>query len=183
MISVYREALRTMSHIESVTHKFLVKGHTQNEGDSVHATIEKQVKRTLKSGPIFLPSQYITAIACAKRNSNPYKVIEMCHKDFLELKNLPGHNVVGMKITEVCAYKVTKDEKRVFFKTSYGEDIFDEAEEKVEEARTRKSSKKEKLVYFYKSKLPINAKKKAGLLELLNKGLIPKVYSSFYHSL
>lgn len=34
--------------IKSTTHKFLITGYTQNEGDNVHSVIEKAIKRALK---------------------------------------------------------------------------------------------------------------------------------------
>ena len=39
---------------ENLTHKFLIKGHTQNEGDSVHSLIERKTKQALKSGPVLI---------------------------------------------------------------------------------------------------------------------------------
>lgn len=53
--------------IKSISHKFLIKGHTQNEGDSVHSVIEKSVTRALKSGPVYVPAQFITLIQNAKK--------------------------------------------------------------------------------------------------------------------
>ncbi|XP_045763000.1 uncharacterized protein LOC123865809 [Maniola jurtina] len=34
-------------NIASITHKFLIRGHTQNEADSVHSLIEKEIKKNL----------------------------------------------------------------------------------------------------------------------------------------
>lgn len=45
--------------IKSITHKYLVTGHTQNKGDNFHSLIEKNIKQALKSGPISTPSQYV----------------------------------------------------------------------------------------------------------------------------
>lgn len=58
MFFMYAYALKTLP-IKSITHKFLIKGHTQNEGDAVHSTIEREVKKILKFGPIYVPAQYI----------------------------------------------------------------------------------------------------------------------------
>ena len=33
-------------NVRSIEHKFLICGHTQNEGDNVHSVIEKQIKKT-----------------------------------------------------------------------------------------------------------------------------------------
>lgn len=65
--------LYAVSHlnIASITHKFLIRGHTQNEADSVHSLIEREVKKNLKSGPIYSPHQYVTLIKNAKKVNLP----------------------------------------------------------------------------------------------------------------
>lgn len=52
--------------INSIMHKYLIRGHTKNEGDTIHSIIEKSMKRSKKSGPIYVPDQLVTII----RNSN-----------------------------------------------------------------------------------------------------------------
>lgn len=74
--------------IKSITHKFLIKGHNQNEGDCIHSVIEKQVKRALKSGPIYHPAHYVSLMQTAKKTGKPYKVIELGHSDFFNFKDL-----------------------------------------------------------------------------------------------
>ena len=81
MLALYIYAVK-MFGIDSITHKFLVKGHTQNEADSAHSLIERQVKRILKSGPICSPETFVTAIRAAKKKGDPFKVKEFCYKDF-----------------------------------------------------------------------------------------------------
>jgi hypothetical protein len=53
--------------VKAITHKFLIKGYSQNESDNVHSMIEKHVKRSSKAGPIFHPGQYISQIFTAKK--------------------------------------------------------------------------------------------------------------------
>jgi type IV secretory pathway VirB4 component len=60
-ISMYMHIV-THFKIKSITHKFLITGHTQSEGDNVHWIIEKAVKRHLKSEAIYVPAQYVTII-------------------------------------------------------------------------------------------------------------------------
>jgi hypothetical protein len=69
--------------INSITHKYLIIGHSQNEGDSDHSVTEKQTKCSLKPGPFFVPEQYVFLIRTAKRTGNPYKVEEMSSDNFL----------------------------------------------------------------------------------------------------
>ena len=72
--------------IKSITHKFLIKGHTQNEGDNTHSVIEKAVKKAMRSGPIYTPNEYVRIIRSAKKTGNPFKVTELSHSDFLDWK-------------------------------------------------------------------------------------------------
>ncbi|XP_060810179.1 uncharacterized protein LOC106142604 isoform X1 [Amyelois transitella] len=84
LLTAYAYAVQKMK-VKSVTHKFLIRGHSQNEGDNVHSVIEKQVKRFLKSGPIYVPQQYITLIQTAKKTGKPYRVTEMTYDKFRNL--------------------------------------------------------------------------------------------------
>lgn len=68
IISLYMYAVSTLKSVQSITHKFLITGHTQNEGDHVHSVIEKAVVKSRKSGPICVPEQYATIIRQAKKN-------------------------------------------------------------------------------------------------------------------
>lgn len=42
--SLYSYAVTIFDNIHTITHKYLIKGHTQNEGDNVHSLIEKEIK-------------------------------------------------------------------------------------------------------------------------------------------
>lgn len=66
----------------NITHTFLEKGHTQNEGDSVHANIERNKKNTV----IYVPSEWYNIIRTSKVNGDPYKVIEMNQSEFFDFK-------------------------------------------------------------------------------------------------
>lgn len=67
IIAMYLFAVSHLEFINSITHKYLITGHSQNEGDNAHSVIEKQVKLALKSGPIFVPEQYVALIRTAKK--------------------------------------------------------------------------------------------------------------------
>ena len=82
MIALYLYAVNRFENIHAITHKFLIKGHTQNEGDSAHSLIERQMKRLLKSGPIYVPESFVTAIRMARKTGTPFSVHEMMYSDF-----------------------------------------------------------------------------------------------------
>lgn len=68
-----------------ITHVFLEKGHTHNEGDSMHSVIE----RKCKGNDIFTLQQWIGLIKTAKRSkTNPYKVIEVKQDMIYDFKDL-----------------------------------------------------------------------------------------------
>ncbi|XP_050516591.1 uncharacterized protein LOC126891457 [Diabrotica virgifera virgifera] len=74
--------------IKSIVHKFFEVGHGQNEGDSSHSIIEKNIKIALKSGPIFLPAQYSAIISTASKTGSTFKINEMSHNEFVDLKKM-----------------------------------------------------------------------------------------------
>lgn len=67
IIALYVYAVYHLDFLKSITHKFLIKGHTQNEGDNVHSLIERGVSKALKSGPIYTPDQYVHIITTRAR--------------------------------------------------------------------------------------------------------------------
>lgn len=186
MVAAYAYAVRKYPQINTITHKYLVTGHTQNEGDSVHSTIEKQIKRTLKSGPIYVPSQYAQIIKMAKKRGEPYKVNELSHSDFYSIKSLSELLKITFTKIKITSIRVLKIEKqfanKLFFKTSYTEGQFQEAE------LSRKDiglfgSDLPVLTPAYKTSLKIKDNKKSDLLSLLRNNHIPQFYANFYKHL
>jgi len=55
--ALYLHAVRTLN-VQSIRHYYFERGHTQNEGDSVHALIERSAKRVNVHGP----SQWYTLV-------------------------------------------------------------------------------------------------------------------------
>lgn len=132
LLSVYAYAVINL-RVKSITHKFLIRGHSQNEGDNVHSVIEKQIKRHLKSGSIYTPQTYSTLIRTAKKTGNPYKVVEMTHEQFYDVKVLQeswGNNFnidedkTQIKWHDIKMLKVEKEHPESFFyKTSFEDKI------------------------------------------------------------
>lgn len=67
VLSAYSYAVNTFPKLRSISHKYLIRGHSQNEGDNVHSVIEKQVRRHIKACPIYVPQQYVTLITMSKK--------------------------------------------------------------------------------------------------------------------
>ncbi|CAH2106510.1 unnamed protein product [Euphydryas editha] len=81
-------ALRKYPNIKSITHKYLTAGDTQNEGVAVHSTIGKSIKKTLRSGPIYVPRQNAVIIRNAKKKGKPDNVNKISYNDFFSMKSL-----------------------------------------------------------------------------------------------
>lgn len=63
----------------TIKHTFLEKRHTQQEGDSVHALIERL---------IYIPLEWFSLERWATQDGKPYNVVEMKHHDFHNFKEL-----------------------------------------------------------------------------------------------
>ena len=185
MVAMYYYAIVKYPQIKSITHKFLITGHTQNEGDSVHSVIERQIKRALKGGPIYIPGHYAQLIRSAKKNGKPYQVTELCHKDFYNIKSLNEQLQISfgsLKITEVKILMINRNNlNRIFIKTSY------EACEYQEINITKRSIEINLnipiLKPLYKRKLNLKDSKKEDLLSLLHANHIKRFYADFYENL
>lgn len=181
-------------NIKSITHKFLVSGHTQNEGDNAHSVIEKNIKRCLKSGPIYTPDQYVTLVKTAKKTGTPYTVMELSYEDFFDLKKLTmqtsfnfNKDTLGgnVKFMDASIFKVERENlDRFYYKTSYDNDLdYKIVNIKPKNTRTSITFDHVQLVPAYKDSLPIPKKKHDDLMYLLNSNAIKKCHSHFYNSL
>ncbi|CAG9814764.1 unnamed protein product [Phaedon cochleariae] len=177
-------------NIKSITHKYLIRGHTQNEGDAIHSVIERALKRTKKSGPIYVPDQYITVIQNARKKGNPVEVKEMGYADFVDIKSLyddMGINISrdidgnDFKINNIRIMQFERGADVFRFKTSY----------KQEEwsfvsfwPRRRRSELKDietvTLKHAYSENIKISENKRKDLKSLIEANIIPKFYRYFY---
>jgi len=71
------------AHNVQIEQKFLVKGHTQMECDSVHSLIERQSK----GEDIFLPYDFVKIIKKSRKNLKPLDVELLTYKYFLDFKD------------------------------------------------------------------------------------------------
>lgn len=190
MVATYQYAVKIYSKLRSITHKFLIKGHTQNEGDAAHSLIQRNISMALKSSPIYVPDQYITLIKTAKKKGTPFVVHELAHDSFLDLKCLGVGNFVtsedGQKVkwSDIKILKVHREHKHQFlYKTSYESEAF------ISVSTLTKKMSKSSINYnivpkkLYNHKLTISETKKQGILKLIEKNIIPKYYQSFYQNL
>lgn len=175
-----------------IVHRFLEKGHTQNEGDSMHAIIENARKRL---SAIYTPDQWVSLIRMAKVTGKPYIVTEMSQNDFFSFSQFvtfqnwkKSSDGISVKISQIKETKyLPETESEVWFKYQYDEEPLRLCL-KQNIAKTRRSVAKssqdiQELPLLYTQTLGIDEKKLNGLKELCRKNLIPKLYQNFYDSL
>lgn len=192
MIATYLYAVEVFN-ITSITHKYLVRGHSQNEGDAVHSIIEKSVKKAKKSGPIYVPDQYVSIIRNSKKKGNPLDIKEMSFGDFFNVKNL--HNEIApsllksisgdeFKISAVRLLQFEKGSEVFRFKTSYKQLEWDCVDFGPKKRRLSdvKTLKEIKMKPAYTKKITITDNKKKDLKSLLDGGIIPQFYKPFFDS-
>nr|CAH7732169.1 unnamed protein product [Callosobruchus chinensis] len=199
MLSAYLYAISHFKYIRSITHKYLITGHSQNEGDSAHSVIERQITRHLKSSAIYTPEQYYTLIRTAKKTGKPYKVTEMCYSDFFDLKNLVSQMEYNnfskntdndaFKLSELKICTVSKDNLHtVFYKNSYTEEVYKQIIVRGPSRKKRDLSDDQNFIpeQAYKRKPGISEKKKDSLLSLFRnprKQTVPQTYLDYYKNL
>lgn len=192
MATLYLYAV-TYLNIPSITHNYLIVGHTQNEGDSVHSVIEKQKIRLLKGGSIYSPQQWVTVIQSAKKTGKPFKVHELNYQHFINFKQLTSNmgnnfnkNNLGQKVVwkDIKVLKVSKEHPdRLFYKTSNEEPDFGEI---IIINKTRNAKKKNNVLELSKlfTEPPgISKEKKKDLIHLCESNLIPENYQYFFKQL
>ncbi|CAH0752011.1 unnamed protein product [Diatraea saccharalis] len=84
VLSMIRYALSQCKDITTIQINYLIPGHTYMPVDSVHATIETKIRKSV----IWAPSQWPTVMEFARQNPEPYKVQVLKGKDFIGFENV-----------------------------------------------------------------------------------------------
>jgi hypothetical protein len=110
-----------VAHNIVIEQKYLEPGHTQMEVDSVHATIE----RNLKDKIINLPADYVPICQKARKKPAPYQVKYLTHDFFLNFDPIqryktirPGRGKGDLKVTDIRALRYTP-EGEIYYKASF----------------------------------------------------------------
>ncbi|XP_060806519.1 uncharacterized protein LOC132903184 [Amyelois transitella] len=171
-----------------ICHRFLEKGHTQQEGDSVHAMIEKSSKR--KS--IYSPEEWYTLVRWCKTSGDPYEVINITQNMFLDFKgcldnlkwdkNTDNETVKWSKIREVV---VKSDFPNTIF---YKYNLHEEESKRIDLLQKRNTrSRRDNILnepnVCYDDTLMITHSKYNDLVNLCEQNLIPFRYHEFYKNL
>lgn len=167
-----------VKHGKTVVQKYLEKGHTQMEVDSVHANIEK----TLKNKNIYSPLDYIEACKMARCQPEKYDVQYLNYNYFLDYSETskmryqsirPGTKTGDPHVTDVKQLKYTTS-GLIAYKLQHN-DTWSNL------PRNPKKLKTSQFPALYKSKLPLPKRKYQDLIDLLH--VLPEKYHQFYKSL
>lgn len=161
--------------------KYLCKGHTQMECDSVHASIE----RKLKNREVHTPADYIAVTREARQKPFPYIAVDIDHTffvDYTEPKReiyssiRPGKVVSDPTVNDVVNYKYTSD-KGIEFKLDFDNDDFAKLPQR------KLATFDANICYkpLYRSRIKIKKQKWLHLQEL--KAVLPQAVHSFYDNI
>ncbi|XP_063390030.1 uncharacterized protein LOC134675631 [Cydia fagiglandana] len=190
--SLYSYAVTCFENIHTITHKYLIKGHTQNEGDNVHSLIEKEIKRNKKSGPIYTPYQYVTLIKNSRKTGKPFHVMELTFDFFIDFQKLQenwGYNYNEDEHKNILAWNAIKvlkfckaEQFVIYYKTSYSQNEFTKIN--IRNKRKKMPGPGEiALKKAFSQKQELGEHKKKDLRDLINHNLIPSYYADFYSSI
>ncbi|KAJ0170598.1 hypothetical protein K1T71_013969 [Dendrolimus kikuchii] len=182
----------------SISHRFFETGHSQNEGDSMHACIE----RNLKNKVVYTPDQIYNIILNSRVTGEKYCVKELEQSDIYDIKQLvEPHNWRRDKDGEIIHWadvmevKTTHlQENKLFFRYNF-EDAYSELDTNPQSTlnirrRGRKRTQVTPIVLgnielqqAYHQPIPITKALHTDLMSLCKSGAIPRFYHPFYDSL
>lgn len=178
------------SKIETIDLKFLVRGHTQMEVDSMHGSIETAKKHAT----VFVPSDWYNIVRLARRNK-PYIIIPLTYGSFLDFKSYMSDcntkvDSVGKQVkwNSIRWIRLEKSNLSVFkVKYNFDDDVFTIVPLK-KTRKTRRSQQDEVVLpnqapQLYHHLLPISSEKKKDLRRLCESEVIPSLYHRFYNEL
>lgn len=165
----------------TITHRFLEKGHTQNEGDSVHSVIERAREHKI----INTPEEWKLLIRWAK-SENPYKVRDLKREqvyDFKELlkkrnwaKNTQNEKIMWTKIREFIIEESQPN------KLHYKYSLEDDSMTLIIRKQTRNIIT-ETLKNTYSGPIDITNDKYKDIISLCETGIIPEKYHPYFRAL
>lgn len=185
-------------HID-ITHRFFVGGHSQNEGDSMHACIE----RALKNKAVYTPDQIYNIIMNAKVSGQKYIVKEMQRSEIVDIKELVEprkwlHDKNGEKVrwSNVMEVSVSRtNPNSLLFKYDYDEEYHELDFEMLTTSRGNQGRRRGKkhevsktidsieLKPAYNNPLSITKALYDDLQSLRNSQAIPRHCHAFYNNL
>ncbi|KAF4533572.1 hypothetical protein B566_EDAN001058, partial [Ephemera danica] len=166
----------------TIVQKFLIPGHSQNEADIVHSSIENSVRNK----ELYSLEEYVAAVEGMKRDeassgragATAYQVELVSHMKFENLENCKFYSSIcpeqgpGTSLYQLRAIKYTP-EGTIFYKLKISEE-WTPMPHKLSQPSTNISSK-------YTEQIPISAAKYRDLQKL--KSFVPAEHHQFYEQI
>ena len=171
---------------QEIRHGFFVRGHSENESDSIHSRIEA----TSKHVNVYTTPQWATIIQSAKKSKPHYLVTEMIQEDFLDFKGMSKQFTNMNKTTErdninfllIRMYSVRKGDPCVQLHYHLNQPT---TQMNLFQSGRRSVAINVDMTPFplYSGQLCIDNKIYKDLGDMCERGIIPKAYHAFYKSL
>lgn len=110
ILSMIKHFLEKSNNLKVIQINYLLAGHTYMPVDSMHAVIEREVRKLI----VWAPSQWPSFIESARKRPQPYNVSVLEHTDFINFQNLADsvftqatlkNKDLHMKNIRVCTFK------------------------------------------------------------------------------
>lgn len=171
----------SVTHKIIIEQKYLTKGHTQMECDSVHSVIERKLKNT----DIHLPSDYIKITKTARSKPFPYEIKDCDISFFLNYqKNVnrydsirPGKATGDATVTQIKALRYNCN-GTIEYKLNFDDEYYSDLA--IAQKKRKTVEIHSPIIYeqFHKSPLKIPKSKWQDLQQL--KAVLPKDCHPFY---
>lgn len=176
-------------YFETIEHVFFVSGHSQNEGDSMHSTIENASRHV----PVYTPAQWAQLIRGAKRKQPLYLVEEMNRANMFDFKKIASvlknfeldTNKDKVKWLKVKRFSLSSKEPNIV-KVYYDYSENYRFLNLLQRVRVVHQLPDDKQIQLQKASLkpyPLNKDKYSDLVDLCDKNIIPQAHQEFYKSL
>lgn len=170
-----------------IDHVFYEPGHSQQEGDSMHSTIE----RAAKNVQINVPSEWHVVCQTARKTPKPYNIVYLDHTSFIDWNELAQTNKEKIRYETVTGdlvswkkikwFRFLKEKPdSIFFKYEYNDTSFKEI--KILKHVGRPSSI-DLLPKAYSSRLPITVAKHKDLMDLCKARVIPVYHHKYFEDI
>ncbi|KAJ8946648.1 hypothetical protein NQ314_008820 [Rhamnusium bicolor] len=179
MILGYFYIMTIKQSIKIIDHKFLLRGHTHMEVDSIHSQIEREMKR-LPSFAIMTPWDW-QQLARMCGTKNKFEVVEMEIPDFKNFNNLID-NSNSLYCLNKQKNKKLESPGTLYFKTSFTDENFEEIDfNRKSRSRIKPTITGMELRPVRENRRPISTQKYNHLQKLLK--WIPSRFHHFYNTL
>ena len=186
-VSMWWYALQKFN-LEYIQHKYLEKGHTQNENDSVHAAVEN----TSRNISVYTTAQWAATIR-SSRFRKPYHVNEMDMSSFYNFKEVAGclkNFTIDVERNKVrwanirCMQMMQEHPNMLLYQYDYDGPVqYCNLLQRMRRSQFVPDLQNMNLTAISSERPPIKWDKYKDLLTLCQKGIIPRPHHAFYLTL